>query len=448
MIKYKYIYLLIIVFLFAVASAQGLAVLVNAARGDAAARSVALAAWPMSPIEVHVAASEPFDPGLARMMVGKSITAAARSTGAEGRLSIAIASARLERAGHLLILRTEPHLWNTTYTLKLEGVDRAVAYDLKGVDVAWAPHVKGEPADSPTPHRDWWPTLGIAGVRKFHDAFPEKVAAVTLKSLEQPGSLTLRSLIDCPEGAARVRVTSDVPFQAVMGIGEAVESAAIGDREHRAELTDQSIGDPLELSLTFQTAADRVPTRLEVVRLEGEENRPLAVAAGWLPWSPAAVPDSAEVPAPPFELQGGDPDRGQVVYRGEQARCAVCHGIDGGPMARVGPDLTRLAAQRRSADWIYHQINEPSVRIHPEYITCNLALKNGQVLVGIVRADGPDHLAVADADGKSTRVARSEIEEVRVSPTSVMPSGLTGALGPDAVRDLIAYLLQLKALKN
>ena len=51
-----------------------------------------------------------------------------------------------------------------------------------------------------------------------------------------------------------------------------------------------------------------------------------------------------------------------------------------------------------------------------------------------------DGIKVVDTEAKATELKKSEIEEMRPSSSSIMPVGLTGVVGEEGVRDLIAYL--------
>src|SRR5262249_36748362 len=150
-----------------------------------------------------------------------------------------------------------------------------------------------------------------------------------------------------------------------------------------------------------------------------------------------AVP-SASAPAGPLpDLAGGDPARGEAVFFSDQAKCASCHRV-GGRGGTVGPDLNDLT--RRDRAWIYRAIAEPSAEIHPEYVAYTVVLKDGRVVVGVVRAEGADVLLVTDTNAQTARVRRAEVEELRPSATSIMPVALAGALGEARLRDLIAFL--------
>ena len=107
-----------------------------------------------------------------------------------------------------------------------------------------------------------------------------------------------------------------------------------------------------------------------------------------VPWAPALPPAApAEAGVVP-DLAGGDPRRGEVVFKGDQAKCANCHKIRGQGGA-VGPDLSDLF--KRDAASVYRDIAEPSAVIHPDYISYTVALKDGRVAVGVVSGGCSSH---------------------------------------------------------
>jgi thiosulfate/3-mercaptopyruvate sulfurtransferase len=102
--------------------------------------------------------------------------------------------------------------------------------------------------------------------------------------------------------------------------------------------------------------------------------------------------------------------------------------------------LTDIGRKGRAE--IYRNIAAPSADIEPDYITHTVATKGGQVVVGLVRAQGSDAVRVTDTNARSTVIARRQIQQVRPSGTSIMPIGLSATLGDAAMRDLIAYLAE------
>src|SRR5207244_11626447 len=117
---------------------------------------------------------------------------------------------------------------------------------------------------------------------------------------------------------------------------------------------------------------------------------------------------------------------------------AQCHTFSGRG-GKVGPDLTDIGRKGRAE--IYRDIAAPSAAIEPDYTSYTVATREGQVVVGVVRAEGADAIRVTDTNAHATIVRRGEIQEIRPSATSIMPPGLAAALGDAAVRDLIAFLV-------
>src|SRR5262249_60485791 len=92
-------------------------------------------------------------------------------------------------------------------------------------------------------------------------------------------------------------------------------------------------------------------------------------------------------------------------------------------------------------------IAAPSAEIEPAYTSFTVATQDGQVVAGIVRAEGADTIRVTDTNAHDTLVPRRQIREIRPSATSIMPAGLAAALGDPAVRDLVAFLTSPQALQ-
>jgi putative heme-binding domain-containing protein len=146
-----------------------------------------------------------------------------------------------------------------------------------------------------------------------------------------------------------------------------------------------------------------------------------------------------------FALQNdGDPARGEAIFFDAKGiGCVKCHSASGRGTANVGPDLSGFALKYDKAE-IVRSVLEPSNRIATGYQPVLLAFVNGQVLAGLLRSETATYIDLIDADAKTTRVLKSEIDERRVSDVSLMPTGLVDTLTPAEFADLIAYLQQLK----
>jgi len=407
--------------------------------------------WPSGPLEVIAAFDRSVDPSVSRSLVGKSIAyfkhegqvndrAPARPWG-----SLRIVGSRLIDDGRTLILATDPHPRLARYVLPAlttEGnpaVTRPVAdgptYDLSGVEVAWSQ--EGDSGDRPR-WTGWWPLLDLEAIRRL--TLGSKRHEEGLALLSRPGRLALGTFVRLPRGTVTLRLEASQP----------IEEASLGDAQaelapprspggpHRALMTVASGGDPLFLTITLRTGAYDRPFSLKTSYQVGEEKIDYAIDREQLllSWAPVAAPAGATPLVVP-DLAGGDPVRGRMIFNSEQARCVLCHAFRG-QGGKVGPDLTEVSKKGRAE--LYRAIAAPSAAIDPQYLSYTVASRDGQVIMGLVRAEGADSICVTDTNAHSTIVARGQIEQIRPSANSIMPVGLTGALGEGAVRDLIAYL--------
>src|SRR5579871_1797703 len=140
---------------------------------------------------------------------------------------------------------------------------------------------------------------------------------------------------------------------------------------------------------------------------------------------------------------GGDPKRGQQLFQTlRPTSCLTCHRVrgQGGDM---GPDLSLIGGKFDRAHLV-ESILEPSRQIVEGFRTTILALTDGRLLTGIVREELADRLTIVDAAGQRQQVAKSRIEERRLSDVSLMPEGLADTLTPQQFTDLIAYLESLR----
>ncbi len=141
----------------------------------------------------------------------------------------------------------------------------------------------------------------------------------------------------------------------------------------------------------------------------------------------------------------GDPRKGEeIFFDSNGVACVKCHAVGGRGTASIGPDLTSLALKYDKAE-IVRSVLEPSLRIATGYQPVLLALTDGKVLNGLVRSETDSYVELVDADAKTIRVPKAEIEERRVGDVSLMPKGLVDTLSPLEFTDLISYLQSLKS---
>jgi putative heme-binding domain-containing protein len=358
----------------------------------------------------------------------RSLPSAAASGRNEPRGTIGIAGARFDvEEPTVLILATDPHPADAVYAFEVGG--ERVAYSFAGVEAVW--ERDGEPASGQSLV---WPHLDLDAVRRLTAG--SRVHERQLESLAAAGTLALRVWVRLPK-----RTTLTLEAGGALTFEEGTlggEDGQFGD-DRRRIIFRTTDSEPAELFVVLATGGDGPPRLRATMRTEADPTeRPLPREALRLPW----VPPSAASPAAPGEvaeatLTGGDPVRGEAVFFSEAARCANCHRVDGRG-AEVGPDLSNLSDM--SLATLAREIAEPSATIHPDYVPYTVSLKDGRVLAGLVRAEGAELLRIVDPNAQETRVARSEVEQIRPTATSIMPVGLVGVIGEQGFRDLLAYL--------
>jgi putative heme-binding domain-containing protein len=141
---------------------------------------------------------------------------------------------------------------------------------------------------------------------------------------------------------------------------------------------------------------------------------------------------------------GGDSKKGENLFqRLGSTSCATCHRVHG-QGGDVGPDLSLIGGKFDRAHLV-ESILEPSRQIVEGYRTSVLALTDGRLLSGIVREESAERVTLVDAGGQRLQLAKSQIEERRLSDISLMPDGLANDLTPQQFTDLIAYLESLRS---
>jgi putative membrane-bound dehydrogenase-like protein len=130
----------------------------------------------------------------------------------------------------------------------------------------------------------------------------------------------------------------------------------------------------------------------------------------------------------------GDPSAGQKVF---QRVCAQCHKIYGEGQD-VGPEITLNG--RGSYEQLLSNVFDPSLVIGAAYQATTVATADGRILTGLVAEDSPGRVVLKTQGGKLETIARVDVEEMKVSPLSLMPEDLEKQLTPQELSDLFAFL--------
>ncbi len=131
----------------------------------------------------------------------------------------------------------------------------------------------------------------------------------------------------------------------------------------------------------------------------------------------------------------GDPVKGQSLF---MQHCAICHQVNGALGKAIGPDLATI--RNREAGFILADILDPNRSIADEYQTWTIEKKNGEKFSGVISTQTQSSLALTDATGTTTLIARVDIRLLESAEMSMMPVGLEGNLTVEEMAGLLAFL--------
>lgn len=154
----------------------------------------------------------------------------------------------------------------------------------------------------------------------------------------------------------------------------------------------------------------------------------------WAPKARASAGTDSRAPRKP----DGDWEHGRQMFYGAELQCGKCHRVRGEGGA-AGPDLSNLI--HRDTGSVLRDIREPSATLHPDYVGFQVEMTDGDIVQGFVRSQNETSLQLFDVDGKETVLARAQIQSVRPTEISLMPSGLLDGRTETDVLDLLTFLL-------
>ena len=444
-----------------------------------------VATWAESPNEIRIAFDRPLDPVKLRSLseqirveYGEFVRAGDRFETlvppyavvqrqlATPRYALQVAGASLTSDLRTMIVSTATMRANSHYAITLPRAEPATQsttpaqhpqidldLSLNGVQATWKPEATTQPI-SPN-NTAWLPHLNLQVARQFtagsaqHDAL--------YGSLEGKGVLTLRTNLDLhhllrpvvqpgakidydwPQETVTLVLQSQRPISVTSTVGK-VESK-VKDGNHEVKLTCSGDGSELvDLEIKLINNVSAAPQlSVSVYTNEDPRPRPLPLNRFYMPWvkSKEATELRDDKPMQIAEIEGGNWGLGRRVFHSEAAGCFKCHAT-GGMGAKIGPDLSNLV--HRDYASVMRDIVNPSFAINPDYIGHILVMKDGNVLTGVLR-DEEGQLILGDEKGNSTKIVRSEIEQMKPAQVSIMPAGLHEKLSKEQLRDLMTFLL-------
>lgn len=117
--------------------------------------------------------------------------------------------------------------------------------------------------------------------------------------------------------------------------------------------------------------------------------------------------------------------------------CMSCHRIQGKGQS-IGPDLSGIGTRPKEA--LLVDILDPSRQVAPDFINYGVMTDGGDVLTGLVTADGPSGVILRQPGLPDETIARAKIKAMEASGRSLMPDGLEAGMTPADLADLLAFL--------
>ena len=108
-----------------------------------------------------------------------------------------------------------------------------------------------------------------------------------------------------------------------------------------------------------------------------------------------------------------------------------------GEGAKIGPDLT--GSHGTNPEYVLSKVLDPNAVVARDYHVTLVTTKRGRSVTGLVKEEDDKTLSL-QTPNELIRITKSDIEDRKTSPASLMPEGLLAMLGEDEVRDLFAYL--------
>ena len=136
----------------------------------------------------------------------------------------------------------------------------------------------------------------------------------------------------------------------------------------------------------------------------------------------------------PFADRKGDAARGKALFLNLCAKCHVVEGAGG----KVGPDLSGIGARGRKD--ILQEIVDPNKSVEANFRMWQVKTVDGQVLAGRLDTETATSVELYDVEGKSHVVQRKDIELMKASALSIMPTGLIDLLPEDDIAGLLEFL--------
>jgi putative heme-binding domain-containing protein len=138
----------------------------------------------------------------------------------------------------------------------------------------------------------------------------------------------------------------------------------------------------------------------------------------------------------------GDAARGKALFEGK-GNCASCHRVNG-VGSRVGPDLSDIAALRRTVE-IERSLIEPNEEVLPQNRMYRAVTAQGETITGRLLNIDTFTVQILDSKERLLSLQRADLRESGFVKDSPMPS-YRDKFSSQELADVVAYLVTLKGL--
>jgi putative heme-binding domain-containing protein len=326
-----------------------------------------------------------------------------------------------------------------------------------GVEAVWTSADGKEEVRTVLPHLSLEISRGFTKGSIEHDLFFSKI--------ESPGTLVLSSSLNLTH-----MLQPAVQVGASLDYTPKLEKVEL-NFELKSNANVNLVVEKSEKKLVYgsnrfqiEKATDRVPFQLTLVTNSksadldisfttdrSSDPRPMALRRFVLPWLKDEITGSAITGSELAKLASEQVEvgmegesrsgawlNGQHLFFGA-AQCSKCHRLRGMPGGISGPDLSNL--MHRDDASILRDIRQPHAALNPDHLMVVVRTQGGEVVQGVpLASEDAQKLLLGVADGSRLDIDRSEIEELKASNQSLMPTGLLDALSKEQVDDLMLFL--------
>ena len=134
----------------------------------------------------------------------------------------------------------------------------------------------------------------------------------------------------------------------------------------------------------------------------------------------------------------GDVERGRAVFT---KQCSVCHKVEG-VGHEIGPNLATI--KTRGAETILVNVLDPNREVNPQYLNYIALTLDGRSISGMIAAENASSLTLQRAQNEFDTVLRVDLDRLQSTGLSIMPEGMEETIDPQAMADIIAYLMQVQ----